>query len=224
MLNLRALRLGKDDKKVKEEKGSTTTKLISFVLLQNVKVSVYQGDICKEPVDAIVNPANERLEHIVGAAAAIVKAGGKSIQEESDEIMKKRRCLAPGDVVVTKAGNLPSNLIVHAVGPRWDNYASNGKDTAKNILFSAVLNSFKRANQNRARSVSMPAIGSGMLGVPSQICAEVLFNAATHFAQNSPDSNPLKDIRFVDIHKTNTQAFVEEMKKRFGSSVLQENI
>ena len=211
---------------MKEEKGSTTTKSVSCLFLQNVKVSVYQGDICKETVDAIVNPANERLEHIVGAAAAIVKAGGKSIQEESDEIMKKRcrRCLSPGDVVVTKAGNLPSNLIVHAVGPRWDNYASYEKDIAKNVLFSAVLNSLKSANHNSARSISMPAIGTGMLGVPSQICAEVLFNAATHFAQNYPSSNPLKHIRFVDIDKTNTQAFVEEMKKRLGSSVLQENI
>ena len=69
------------------EKSETVEKF-SCVLFQNVKVSVYQGDITKD-TDIIVNPANERLKHSEGAA--IVKAGGKSVQDESYEIMKKRR-------------------------------------------------------------------------------------------------------------------------------------
>ena len=91
---------------------STTVEELSCVLFQNVNVSVYQGDICKETTDVIVNSANERLHHSAGAAKAIVQAGGKSIQDESDAIMKERRYydLDPGQVVVTKAGKLPCNL------------------------------------------------------------------------------------------------------------------
>ena len=201
---------------------STTVEKFSCVLFQNINVSVYQGDITKETVDVIVNSANERLHHSAGVAGAIVKAGGKSIQDESDEIMKKRRYydVAPGQVVKTKAGNLPCNLIVHAVGPRWLNYASYEKDTAKNLLFSAVLNSLSIASQYGAKSISIPAISSGIFGVPVQICAEVLFKAATVFAKTAP--GPLTDIRFVNIDKTTTQTFAEEMKKQFGSSVRQE--
>ena len=207
------------------EKSETVEKF-SCVLFQNVDVSVYQGDICKETADVIVNPANEHLNHSAGAAEAIVKAGGKSIQDESDEIMKKRRYyrLAPGEVVATQAGNLPCNLIVHVVGPRWSNYSSYQKDAAKNVLYIAVLNSLGLASQNGATSISMPAISSGIFGVPLEICAEVLFTAATNFTQNAHSTNTLKDIRFVNIDKKTTQAFSQEMKKRFGVSVRRKNI
>ena len=206
------------------EKSETIEKF-SRVLFQHVKVSVYQGDISKETADVIVNPANEGLKHSAGAAEAIVKAGGQSIQDESDEIMKKRYYdLKPGEVMVTKAGNLQCNLIVHAVGPRWNNYSHYQKDTAKNALFSAVLNSLTVASQHGATSISMPAISSGIFGVPLSICVEVLFAAATHFAKNAPSTNTLKDIRFVNVDKKTTQAFEEEMKKRFGAAVRQENI
>ena len=191
-----------------------------------MKVSVYEGDICKEKTDAIVNSANEQLKHNVGLPRAIVKAGGKSIQDESDEIMKKKgsSSLQPGNVVVTSAGNLPCKVIVHAVGPRWANYSPYQKDTAKGVLLNVVLNSLKAASQYGAKSISMPAISSGIFGVPLQICAEVLFKAATNFAMTAPSTNTLKDIRFVNIDKKATQKFAQEMNKRFGASVRQENI
>ena len=204
----------------RREKSSTLEKF-SCVLFQSVKVFVYQGDICNETSDVIVNPANEHLKHSAGTAAAVVKAGGKSIQAESDEIMKRRRHfdLAPGEVVATKAGNLPCKLIVHVVSPSWDTYSQSHKDTAKSVLFQAVLNSLTVASQNGATSVSMLSLSSGTFGVPVQICADVLFKAAIHFAKNASSANPLTDIRFVNIDEITTQAFAQEMKKRFGASV-----
>jgi O-acetyl-ADP-ribose deacetylase (regulator of RNase III) len=205
--------------------GNFFIEKLSCVLFQDVKVFVYQGDITKETADVIVNPANEELKHSAGAAAAIVKAGGKLIQDESNEIMKKRRyySLKPGDVVATKAGNLPCSFIVHAVGPRWANYRNYEKDTAKKVLLNAVLNCLTVACQNSAASISIPAISSGIFGVPVPICAEILFSAATSFAKNAPKSNPLKDIRFVNIDKHTSQVFAQEMEKRFGASIHREN-
>ena len=197
---------------------------LSCILFQRVKVSVYQGDITKEVVDVIVNPANEDLMHSAGAAAAIVKAGGKIIQDDSDEIRKQRRGkrLVPGEVVVTKAGNLPCNFIIHAVGPRWSNY--NQKEEAKNVLNCAVINCLNVAIQHGARSISVPAISSGIFGVPVDLCAEVLFQVATNFAQNAPNFVTLKEIRFVNIDKPTSQVFAQEMKKMYGISVYQENM
>ena len=195
---------------------------LSCVLFQDVKVFVYQGDITKETADVIVNPANEELEHSAGAAAAIVKAGGKSIQDESDAIMRKRHCaLNPGEVVATKAGNLRCSFIIHVVGPRWSNYYQ--KDTAKKVLHDAVFNCLTGACQNSATSISIPAISSAIFGVPVPICAEILFSAAISFAKNAPKSNPLKDIRFVNIDKHTSQVFAQEMEKRFGASIHREN-
>ena len=192
---------------------------LSCVLSKIVKVCVYQGDITKETADVIVNPANDELKHSGGAAAAIVKAGGKIIQDESNSFMKERRyqSLKPGEVAITQAGNLPCKFVIHAVGPQWRNYYF--KDSAKRDLYNAVYNCLRNASQNGATSISIPAIGSGIFGVPVDICAEVLFTAVTNFAINS-----LKEIRFVNIDKPTSQAFAQEMKKRFGTSVIQENV
>ncbi|CAB3989847.1 E3 ubiquitin- ligase DTX3L [Paramuricea clavata] len=198
---------------------------LSCVLFQDIKVFVYQGNITKETVDVIVNPANEHLNHSAGAAEAIVKAGGKSIQDESDAIMRKRRyVLNPGEVVLTKAGNLRCNFIIHVVGPRWAHYQYYEKDTAKNVLFSAVINCLTNASHYDAKSISIPAIGSGIFGVPVQICAEILFIAAINFVKNAAKSNSLKEIRFVNIDKPTSQVFAQEMKKRFGASIHRENV
>ena len=197
---------------------------LSCVLYQNVKVSVYQGDITKETADVIVNPANENLSHDGGAAGAIVKAGGKSIQDESDKFMRKRhyQSLTPGEVALTKAGNLPCNLIIHVVGPRWSSYYF--KNSAKNDLYNAVYNCLTSASNYAAKSISIPAVSSGIFGVPVDICAEVLFTAVTKFLESASKTTPLKEIRFVNIDKKTTQVFAQEMEKRFRGSIQHEKV
>ena len=121
--------------------------------------------------------------------------------------------VSPGEVVLTHAGNLPCNFTIHTVGPRWADYQHYEKDTAKNVLYSAVLNCLMCASR-AATSISIPAISSGICALPMKICAKVLFLAATNFAKNPPKSNCLKEIRFVNIDKANTQVFVKEMKNQ----------
>ena len=197
---------------------------LSCVLYEIVKVCVYQSDITKETADVIVNPANGELKHIGGAAAAIVKAGGKIIQDESNSFMKARRYqnLRAGEVAITHAGNLPCKFIIHAVGPQWADYYF--KDSAKRDLYNAVCKCLTTASQNGATSISIPAISSGIYGVPVIICADVLFTAVTDFATNATNTSPLKEICFVNIDKPTSQAFAQEMKRRFGPLVKQETI
>ena len=195
------------------------TEKLSFNLSTDLKLVVYQGDLTKENVDAIVNPANDRLQHGGGAAGAIVKSGGRSIQDECDQIMRKRghRSLQPGDVEVTVAGRLPCKFVVHAVGPIWGQHTPNA---AMQLLYDAVLNSLYLAYRNGARSISIPAIGSGLYKVPVDVCARVLFDAVVYFAGNIDKSNnPLKEIHFVNIDFPTSRAFVQEMEKRFPGSI-----
>ena len=199
------------------------TEKLSFNFSTNLKLVVYRGDLTKENVDAIVNPANDRLQHGGGAAGAIVKAGGRSIQDESDNIMRKRnyRVLQPGNAVVTTGGRLPCKFVVHAVGPIWNQYAPN---TAMQILHDAVFNTLCLASRHDARSISIPAIGSGLYKVPVNICADVLFEAVRNFASNADKTSPLREIRFVNIDKPTNQVFVQEMEKRFPGSVTREKV
>ncbi|XP_028398974.1 uncharacterized protein LOC114522483 isoform X2 [Dendronephthya gigantea] len=199
---------------------------LSCVILKNIKLTVYKGDITKEDSDVIVNPANGELKHDGGEAGAIVKAGGRSIQDECDKLIRERRSksLNAGMVVATKAGNLPCNLIIHAVGPRWYDFRNNEKDVAKKVFLTTVLNCLTVACKNGATSISIPAISSGIFGVPVPVCAEVLFQAATDFARDAPNSNSLVDIRFVNPDRPTVQVFEKEMKKRFAASVRQGSI
>lgn len=85
----------------------------------DVIVEVRFGDLVHEHVDAIVNPANERLQHLGGVAAAIVEAGGESIIRESNELVTQSGELSVTEVAPTKAGRLPCRHVLHTVGPRY---------------------------------------------------------------------------------------------------------
>ena len=200
------------------------TECLSCVLFENVKLSIYEGDITKEITDVIVNSSNGLLNYRGGLSAAILEAGGESIQDESDEIMRRRgnNHLTPGEVAVTRAGDLPCNFIIHAVCPSWNNYYN--QDAAKHALYNAVYNCLTTASQNGATSISIPAIGSGVCCFPANICAEVLVTAVTNFAESASKAIPLKEIHFVDIDKLTTKALAKEFRKRFGDLVKQEKV
>ena len=76
----------------------------SIVVGGGVKIEVRHGDLTVEPVDAIVNAANGRLDHASGLAGAIIKAGGRSIQAESDDLFERNGKLEEGsDICVSFA-------------------------------------------------------------------------------------------------------------------------
>ena len=187
---------------------------LMHTLSKKVKLIVYQGDIAEENADAIVNPANEELRHSGGAAQAILKRGGKTIQDESDDIMKRRRRpLQPGDVEITTRGKLPCKFVVHAVGPRW---LKHSEVECRRLLQKAVGKSLNIASQNQAQTIALPAISAGLFGVPVKICAEVLFETVEEFAKATADLGKVQEIRFVNIDRETTQVFQKEMRKRYG--------
>jgi O-acetyl-ADP-ribose deacetylase (regulator of RNase III) len=123
-----------------------------------------QGDITERDVDAIVNAANSHLQHGGGVAGAIVRKGGHIIQEESDRI----GFVPVGNAAVTGAGRLPARYVIHAVGPRM------GEGDEENKLKNAAINSIKLASGKGLKSISLPAISSGIFGFPKERCAEIL--------------------------------------------------
>ncbi len=129
----------------------------------NGTIRLVQGDITKAQTDGIVNAANSRLQHGGGVAGAIVRRGGRIIQEESDRI---GHC-PEGEAVVTRAGSLLATHVIHAVGPRG------GDPMGDEKLRSAVESSFARAEELALTSISLPAISSGIFGFPKDRCAQI---------------------------------------------------
>src|SRR5690348_17287305 len=77
-------------------------------------IEALQADITKLEVDAIANAANTDLRHGGGVAGAIVRAGGRSIQDESDGVAP----IEIGEAVATGAGELPARWVIHAATMR----------------------------------------------------------------------------------------------------------
>ena len=139
---------------------------------------IKQGDITKEETDAIVNPANGELRHGGGAAAAIVKVGGMQIQKDSNNMIKKVGIIPVGKAIITDAHNLPCKFVIHTVGPKF------GEGDEEKKLKKAVLSALVLAESYNLKSISMPAISSGIFGFPKDRCAEILLNTSVEFLKN----------------------------------------
>lgn len=148
------------------------------------RVTLVEGDITEQAVDAIVNAANSALQLGAGVAGAIRDRGGPSIQEECNAI----GAIGVGDAAVTGAGDLPARFVIHAAGmpPR-------GRADEDSVR-RAARRSFALANERGCRTIAIPAIGAGIGGFSPQRCAEVLLEEALfHLAGETS----LVEIRFV---------------------------
>ena len=184
------------------------------VLNNEVSLSLHQGDITDERVDAIVNAANDWLQHGGGVAAAIVRKGGRQIQDESNRITRQYGPLNVGCATYTSAGKLPCRYVIHTVGPEWRKH---GKESSKYFLRQACIESLHiAALQLQLSSIALTAISSGIFGMPRDICAEVMFAAIEEFSSSDDaEFSTLRDVRIVIIDKPTLSVFQEEFVKRY---------
>lgn len=164
-------------------------------------LQLVQGDITAENVDAIVNAANEHLQHGGGVAWAIVKRGGDVIQEESDKWIQQHGPVPHAYPAWTLGGALPAKFIIHAVGPVWRDGDEDNK------LADAINGSLRVADELKCSSISMPAISTGIFGFPKDRAAGIIFNTIEKYFSNSKDSS-LRIVRIVLFDDATLQSFL----------------
>ncbi len=120
------------------------------------EIEVREADVTKLDVDAIANAANTHLRHGGGVAGAIVRAGGSSIQEESD----RKAPIGLGEAVETDAGELPARWVIHAATMEL------GGPTSAGIIRKATASTLAKADELGARSLALVAFGTGVGGFP----------------------------------------------------------
>jgi glutamate racemase len=147
------------------------------------RVAVVTGDLTTQNVDMIVNAANDSLQHGGGVAAAIVRAGGFVVQEESNEWIAQHGPLSRGDAALTSAGAMKARYVVHVAGPI---YAA-GQDN-EGLLRGAVTAALDAAAEIRARSIAFPAISAGIYGYPIEEATAVLADEVIRWSRRNPDS------------------------------------
>lgn len=157
------------------------------VVIGKTKLYLISGDITGQDTDAIVNAANSELERGSGVNGAIHAKGGPRIYEECRLI---GGCAA-GDAVITGGGNLKARYVIHAVGPIW----RGGDEDEPELLANAYRRSLEIAARQRLRSISFPAISTGVYGYPLRLAAPVVLNAIIEFLKHEP--HELEEVRVV---------------------------
>jgi len=176
--------------------------LAERILSTGQTLQIVQGDITIEEVGAIVNAANEHLQHGGGVAWAIVRRGGDVIQQESDKWIQQHGLVSHAHPAWTSGGALPAKYIIHAVGPVW----GDGDEDTK--LADAVTGSLRAADELQCESISMPAISTGIFGFPKERAAKIIFSAIEkHFSD--AQISTLKNIRIVLFDEATIQPFLK---------------
>jgi O-acetyl-ADP-ribose deacetylase len=127
------------------------------------QIEARQADITKLEVDAIANAANTELRHGGGVAAAIVRAGGPSIQEESI----RKAPIGLGEATETTAGEMPARWVIHAATMEL------GGPTSADIIRRATASTLAKADELGARSLALVAFGTGVGGFPVAEAARI---------------------------------------------------
>lgn len=124
------------------------------------------GDITEQPLDAIVNAANQKLAGGGGVDGAIHRAAGPTLMQETDEL-HPHGC-PTGSAVATSGGNLKAKYVFHAVGPWWNGGVKGERDLLKSAFFSCL----ELAVEHQCESVAFPAISTGVYRYPMDLAAE----------------------------------------------------
>ena len=158
------------------------------------------GDIVKQETEAVVNAANKQLAPGGGVAGAIHKAAGPGLWEEC----KKLGGCETGEAKITSGHNLKSKYIIHTVGPVYKNRQSDQINLKK-----SYLNSLKLATQNNIKSISFPAISSGIFGYPKEEASKIALETIIDYLKN-PQSN-IEIVRLVLYNQDDFKIFKETL-------------
>ena len=183
------------------------------------KLTLKMGDIILEEVDIIVNAANTNLLHGGGIAGAINEASHGAVQRYSHQYIQHYGPLYPGQIAVTTSGgSLKCKRIIHAVGPTKAGNSDTVCERLLNVVMESILQEGERLN---AKSISIPAISSGIFGVDAHLVARCVIDSILRYGFRK--SLPiLSDIRVVIIdqptHIVFAQYVVTKMKSFEQSS------
>jgi O-acetyl-ADP-ribose deacetylase (regulator of RNase III) len=175
--------------------------LAETILPSGHTLQLILGDITAERTDAIVNAANQRLQHGAGVAGAILRAGGAVIQQESDRWVHDHGRVSHANPAWTTAGALPCRYVIHAVGPVW----GEGQEAEK--LRAAVDGSLRVAEELGLRSLALPAISTGVFGFPLETAAQVILKTLGGYFAGRPDS-ALRQVRVVLFDQPSADTFL----------------
>jgi O-acetyl-ADP-ribose deacetylase (regulator of RNase III) len=166
-------------------------------------LKVLQADITTIKVDAIVNAANSSLLGGGGVDGAIHRKGGPPILEDCKQIRARQGKCKIGEAVITRAGNLPAQFVIHTVGPVYNN----GKNSAQKeqLLSNCYKNTLDLALKHNLKSIAFPNISTGIYKFPKALAAKIAIKTIRQFK----GLNLLNEVVFVCFDNENYELYKE---------------
>ena len=176
-------------------------------------LTLKKASIVEEEVDIIVNPANERLAHGGGVAAALDNASQGQLQTFSDRYTKKKGKVPVGKIAITLGGGaLKCDKVIHAVGP----VTRYGEAECERLLTKVITEALKGAEKYNASSIAFPAISTGIFGVRKELVARCLVDTVMAYHLTKPHP-VLSDIRIVIIDEKTYAPFARYFQQKMAS-------
>jgi O-acetyl-ADP-ribose deacetylase len=169
------------------------------VILDHIHIK--QGDITKEATDAIVNAANPSLLGGGGVDGTIHRAAGPGLLQEC----RKFGGCGHGEARITGGYNLNARHVIHTPGPIY----KDGKSGEPQILKNSYINSLLLAKENRLKSISFPAISTGVYGYPKDRACKIAIDSSIEFMLKN---DYLIDVYFVLFDAGNVSLYTDYLK------------
>jgi len=157
--------------------------------MKKTDVELIKGDITERKIDGIINTSNNMLILGSGLGGAIKSKGGPSIAAEC----AKLGTVTIGDAVVTAAGNLKAEYIIHAALTEFD-----GPILEENIIKS-LQRSLALANKHKMKSLAVPDMSEGIVRFPPAKCARAMFEVLKNYLETKNRSLQRVEIVVWDI-------------------------
>jgi len=158
-------------------------------------VQLYQGDITKLEVDAIVNAANTSLLGGGGVDGAIHRAAGQELLEECRTLSGCKT----GEAKITKGYKLLAKFVIHTVGPVWHG----GQNREDELLANCYRNSLELAEIHGIHSIAFPAISTGVYHFPIERATRIAFLEIKKFLSIKSSVEKITFVCFNDnVYKT----------------------
>ena len=174
-------------------------------IINGQTIELVRGDITEQEVDAVVNAANSHLAGGGGVDGAIHRRGGPAIKIETDE--RYPDGCPTGSAVISGAGNLPTQFVIHAVGPI---YREDKRDAQ--LLSGAYRRSLELAIENDCASVAFSAISCGVYGYPIPAAARIALQTTIDFLNQHARPALVRFVLFDDDTYELFQAALMELE------------
>ena len=126
------------------------------------------------------------------------------------KILARQGGCKTGQAVITTAGQLPAQFVIHTVGPVWNG----GNNNEEDLLADCYKNSLQLATHNHCKTIAFPNISTGIYKFPKELAAKISIQTVVNFLAVS---DKIDKVIFVCFDEENFLLLQEQHQKRIHS-------